>query len=269
MRIWTPEPVASDRPGTLLARRMPDVVPALGDAGFGARLLEAVAATLPVASFSIYRIGPRPAIFGSGSRGVPDTTRDCWRAYLSGPARHDRSFSQAGRGRLRLCHVTAAEVPPEHRAKVYDAHGVCERVSVVEDETPADGSLFAVNFYRHDGQRRLRDAELADFGAEGALLMALARKHVALTQPAPGALASSDDTLRAQLLARAPALTRRELDVCLRLLRGMTQEGIAADLALGLPTVKTYRNRAFARLGIHFRNELFALMLQPPAARAG
>ena len=33
------------------------------------------------------------------------------------------------------------------------------------------------------------------------------------------------------------------------------------DLGLSLPTVKTYRNRAFARLGIHFRNELFALAL--------
>ena len=43
----------------------------------------------------------------------------------------------------------------------------------------------------------------------------------------------------------------------------MTQEGVAADLGLSLPTVKTYRNRAFARLGIHFRSELSALLLRP------
>ena len=49
--------------------------------------------------------------------------------------------------------------------------------------------------------------------------------------------------------------------MCARLLQGMTQEGIACDLGLSLPTVKTYRNRAFSRLGIHFRNELFALAL--------
>jgi DNA-binding CsgD family transcriptional regulator len=41
----------------------------------------------------------------------------------------------------------------------------------------------------------------------------------------------------------------------------MTQDGIASDLGLTVPTVKTYRNRAFARLGIHFRNELFALVM--------
>ena len=40
----------------------------------------------------------------------------------------------------------------------------------------------------------------------------------------------------------------------------MTQEGIAVDLGLSLPTVKTYRNRAFGRLGIHFKSELFALL---------
>ncbi|RYF71942.1 MAG: LuxR family transcriptional regulator, partial [Comamonadaceae bacterium] len=47
-----------------------------------------------------------------------------------------------------------------------------------------------------------------------------------------------------------------------RLLRGLTLEGIAADLDLALPTVKTYRQRAFTRLGIHFRNQLFARVLQ-------
>jgi DNA-binding CsgD family transcriptional regulator len=52
-----------------------------------------------------------------------------------------------------------------------------------------------------------------------------------------------------------------------RLLRGMTYDGIAADLGLSVPSVKTYRNRAFERLGIHFRNELFALVLQTPVTR--
>ena len=43
-------------------------------------------------------------------------------------------------------------------------------------------------------------------------------------------------------------LTDRELDVCARLLQGMTHEGIASDLGLSVPTVKTYRNELFARV---------------------
>ncbi|MDR6885667.1 MULTISPECIES: helix-turn-helix transcriptional regulator [Variovorax] len=256
MRTWIPD-LPAESLGSSLAQRLPMVVPALGEPGFGACLLDAMASALPVGSFSVYRTGSRPAIFLSGSRGMPDTTRDCWHAYLSGPIRSDRTLREASVPQLRVCHITAPEVPAEHRAKVYDAHGVMERVSVVEEEPAAydDNALFAVNFYRHTHQRPLSDAQLADFGIAGRLLMALARKHIALTR------ADAANEPGARLLARCPALTTQELNVCLRLLRGMTQEGIASDMGLALPTVKTYRNRAFNRLGIHFRSELFALML--------
>ena len=256
MRTWIPD-LPAESVGSSLAQHLPMVVPALGEPGFGARLLDAMARALPVGSFSVYRTGARPAIFLSGSRGMPDTTRDCWHAYLSGPIRSDRTLREASAPQLHVCHITAPEVPAEHRAKVYDAHGVMERVSVVEEEPAAydDNALFAVNFYRHTHQRPLSDAQLADFGVAGRLLMALARKHIALTR------ADAANELGARLLTRCPALTAQELNVCLRLLRGMTQEGIASDMGLALPTVKTYRNRAFNRLGIHFRSELFALML--------
>lgn len=106
-------------------------------------------------------------------------------------------------------------------------------------------------------------------------MLALTRKHIALAQR-PGVLqpalqppaqstapllSHSLPALRERLLRAHAGLTERELDVCARLLQGMTQKGIACDLGLSLPTVKTYRNRAFSRLGIHFRNELFALAL--------
>ena len=63
---------------------------------------------------------------------------------------------------------------------------------------------------------------------------------------------------RLSLRRRCPALTERELDVCERLLRGWSFDGVAADMVLSVATVKTYRARAFERLGIHFRSELFA-----------
>jgi DNA-binding CsgD family transcriptional regulator/rubredoxin len=218
----------------------------------------------------------------SASRGVPDTTQDCWWAYLSGPYRRDRTwgraFEDAPAERLtRLCHVTATEVEGEHRARVYEAHGVAERVSVADYES--DGSVFAVNFYRHQHQVPFRDGQISDFEAVAPVLLALARKHIALARPqampavqdhpdadevlrpALAALPQGLPALRERLLRLQPDLTDRELDVCARVLQGMTHEGIAADLGLGVPTIKTYRNRAFARLGIHFRNELFAKVL--------
>lgn len=260
------------------------MVSSLGGPGFALQVLQAMNALLPVASWSVYRTGQRsrPQLFLSASSEARDTTRECWRAYLSGPHLRDSTWKHGGTAPARstaLCHITAQEVEGEHRALVYDAHGMAERVSIVEHQD--DGGVFAVNFYRHQHQRALGDAQIDCFGNMAPVLLALAHKHIALTQaqaqPAVvTALASAPATppsqprqrqtlpaLRMRLLQAQPDLTPRELDVCARLLQGMTHEGIACDLCLSLPTVKTYRNRAFARLGIHFRSELFALAMEP------
>ena len=122
----------------------------------------------------------------------------------------------------------------------------------------AGDGLFAVNFYRHATQPAFTDAQLDSFGDVASAVLVLTRKHLALSAPQTGVAAD----LRLQLQQLCPELTARELDVCERLVRGLTQEGVAADLGLSLPTVKTYRNRAFSRLGIHFRTELAALLLR-------
>ncbi|APW44826.1 helix-turn-helix transcriptional regulator [Rhodoferax saidenbachensis] len=258
------------------------MVMALGQPRFEDNLLDCLYPVVPAASWSVYRTGQhcRPTLFMSASHGVTDTTRDCWRAYLSGPYLKDRTLvaqptssaaalAGATGPMTQLCHIMAREVPVEHRAKVYEAHGVAERVSIVS--LPGDGVVFAINFYRHQHQRPFTDGQLAMFGNLAPSLLALTRKHLALVG-APAIEADAEEgpvgpSLRSRLLALSPALTQRELDVCLRLLQGMTQDGIANDLGLSLPTVKTYRNRAFNRLGIHFRNELYALVMGASAVR--
>lgn len=301
MRQWLPLSLQTS-PGRQVQQQpvsqtTASLVHRLGDPGFVPGMLQDLEPVLPAASWSVYRTGPRckPTLFMSGSRGVPDTTRDCWWAYLSGPYRSDRTWGRSfddaplPEPETRLCHLTATEVEGEHRARVYEAHGVSERVSVVEYEN--DGSVFAVNFYRHQHQRPFSDGQIGAFESLAPVLLALTRKHIDLSRPrlsptapgyegprrgspgelrpveaaatalAPPAAAEGLPLLRTRLLRLQAALTDRELDVCTRLLQGMTHEGIASDLGLSVPTVKTYRNRAFARLGIHFRNELFARVL--------
>jgi DNA-binding CsgD family transcriptional regulator len=234
----------------------------LGRPHFEQTLLESLYPVLPAASCSVYRTGPvcEPAIFMSASHGVPDTTRDCWRAYLSGAYRSDRTLCP-GAGR-QISHITAQEVPPEHRALVYEAYGVAERVSIVEPE--GHGDLFAINFYRHQHQRPFSDAQIGAFAQLAPALLALARMHLSLRdarkEPVVSALPCTHSA--AQLKALHPALTPRECEVCACILQGLTFDGIACHLGLTVPTVKTYRNRAFARLGIHFRNQLFALVFR-------
>lgn len=239
-----------------------ELIAPVGDASFEHALIEALQPLMHAASYSIYRTGTdcAPMLFMSGSRGVPDTTRECWRAYLAGPQSQDRTFwlDEPDDGTF-VCHITAQEVAPLHRARVYEAHGMCERVSVVQR---TGQSLFALNFYRHQHQRPFLERQVSDFKDMALPLLALVKKHIALTGRAPQPAGGRLEDWSARLRTLQPELTAREVEVCARLLLGMTQHGIAAELGLSLPTVKTYRNRAFGRLGIHFRNQLFALLLR-------
>ncbi|PUE07695.1 LuxR family transcriptional regulator [Limnohabitans sp. T6-20] len=252
MRQWTPSSSSSS------VQVLQGLIGLMGQREFETSLLSHLHPLVPAASYSIYQTGTGcdPTLFMSASRGIPDTTRACWDAYLSGPYLSDRTFegaSQANPSPL-LCHITAPEVPAQHRARVYEAHGMAERVSIVQRQAT---SIFAINFYRHEHQRPFSEAQLSDFESLAPALLTLTQKQIELTRPRPARRNTAEWVSQLQQLE--PALTPRELQICARLLTGMTQEGIALDLGLGLPTVKTYRNRAFARLGIHFKNELFAL----------
>jgi len=258
MRKWTPD--LTNTP----VQALEGLIGLLGQGDFETALLQCLSPVVPAASYSIYRTGQgcTPQLYMSASLGIPDTTRDCWRAYLSGPHLSDKTFAndRDASPDTVLCHITAQEVPGEHRARVYEAHGMMERVSAVEQTA---SSIFAINLYRHAHQRPFSDAHLCGFETLAPALIALVKKQISLgaTRIASGEHAVGE--WRRKLLRANQQLTARELDVCARLLLGMTQDGIASDLNLSLPTVKTYRNRAFARLGIHFRNELFALALRP------
>jgi DNA-binding NarL/FixJ family response regulator len=113
---------------------------------------------------------------------------------------------------------------------------------------------------------RFGDGELQAFAAAAPLLLACVQRHLELDPSCSSRqecadVAPAPPTLRAALSAHCEALTERELDVCERMLRGWSYDGIAADLGLSTATVKTYRARAFERLGLHFKSELFAAFL--------
>jgi DNA-binding NarL/FixJ family response regulator len=88
----------------------------------------------------------------------------------------------------------------------------------------------------------------------------LAQKQITLSPPRQPHANASLAVWSRKLTHLQLGLTVREIEVCARIVMGMTHDGIASDLRLSVPTIKTYRNRAFARMGIHFRNELFALL---------
>lgn len=236
------------------------VVAAVGRPGFAGDALQALNGLLRVGSWSVYQVwrDRPPHMHASASHGVADTTAACFRAYRDGGLyRRDRSFDlvhQQRSGDAVVLRMHADEVSnPLHRDAIYVRHAMVERLSLAW--TLDDRSLLAVNLYHHAHQGRFQPGEVERFVDAAPLLKAAVVRHIELQgQPADP---------RSRLARVCPALTERELDVLERLLRGMTYDGIAADMALAVGTVKTYRARAFARLGIHFKNQLFACVQGP------
>ena len=257
MPSWSLSPTLFRPEQRLLAR----MVSGIGSAGFAQDALEGLAGLLGIGSWAVYELLPsrQPRMHLSASRLAVDSTGDCFATYRdSGLYRHDRSFdtaSRCGSQEAMLLKTGASDMTEAHRQAIYVRHAMLERLSVVQC-APAGGVL-AVNLYRHEGQGCFAGADVENLAAVALPLIAAVRRHIECVAAHDPAAAGRD-----RLLRRHPALTARELDVLELLLRGLTYDGIAAQLGLGIGTVKTYRARAFERLGIHFKNELFALLLQ-------
>ncbi len=266
MRLWSlttrDEQPRSAKPQALRDDAMAAVIGCIGRDDFGTAALAGLNGALAVDSWSVYRVAAHrpPCLYASGSYRVPDATRACFDLYRQHLHGADTSFE-----RIRahaplttpvLAHWRAEEMPASHREQIYVRHGMRERLSLVG--TDGGEGLLTVNLYRHVEHPPFGDADFDAAWHAAGWLFASVRRHVALTSPAAPDTACD---AAAMLLGRCPALTPRELQVCDRLLRGWTHDGIACDLALSVATVKTYRNRAFDRLGIHFRSELFGLAM--------
>jgi len=244
------------RAATASLQGLVPMIGALGSPDFAAKTLHGLnEGGLQAASWSVYQLRPgqAPSLHLSASLGVTDTTQQCFAAYLDGLYQRDRSFDGVCAGPAALLRMHADEVPSaDHREAICRRHGMLERLSVVQRAD--DGGLLAVNLYRHQHQGAFAAADIGGFGDLAPLLLAGVQRHLALQEP------PARENARAALRQRCPALTERELDVCERLLRGWSYDGIAADLGLSQATVKTYRARAFERLGLHFKSELFAAL---------
>ncbi|MDE1182611.1 helix-turn-helix transcriptional regulator [Paraburkholderia sp.] len=249
------------------------IIDSIADADFARTALESLDATIGAGSWSVYQrfSDAPPQLHLSASHGIPDTTRDCFRIYRAGLYQRDATFecldtsAQSTAGRALVARVRASEIGPrEHREQIYESHGMVDRMSVLSFD--GTGGVLAVNLYRHLHQGCYSAADYRAFQCMAAPVMAAVRRHVKLTTHlTPGAAltadSAADERFASWLVQYCPALSSREVEVCERLLRGMSYDGIAADLGIGLSTVKTYRLRAFERLGIHFRNELFSLFV--------
>lgn len=203
------------------------------------------------------RRSPAAVSGGGASLRAPDRTTEAFHFYRQGIYLSDQTFDVAKQGlksgEAAITHCHAQEIPEKHRSGIYTRNGLRERASLVR--LREDGNLLAINLYRNDCQAPFRDADIDVLCRLGEPLSSCVNLHARLS----GAPAKAGEPC--ELTDPMKDLPKRESEVCKRLLRGWTYDGVAVDLGISSGTVKTYRDRAFDRLGIHHGIELFALAL--------
>lgn len=241
------------------------VIASLGGPDFGEALLASLNSAARVDHCALIRFdGPRAArLVASASRPGLRIERAVQEEYIDHFQRLDPNRGLFGRGvagQARVSRLPRERVPAaDYRLRCYDRPGLVDRLSVIAE---AQGDWYCLNLFRRRESGRFGEGEAAAIQDHAALLAALAIKHDRIAHPGvPLAPAMRLAGLEARLGQLDARLTARERAVLARIVCGMTSEGIALDLGIGVNSVLTYRRRAYARLRIGSQNALFSLCL--------
>ena len=234
------------------------LIEAIGRTWFASTLLKYLSLKAPIDFFSVYDLpeSGTPTLFLSASTSA-DVSPECFGRYRQGLSDRDRTFDRAKAIASSSVHAMnywhESEFPQAHRDAIYSRHHIRERLSLVDHSN--EKHFIALNLYRYASVQCLQDDHVHAIESSATQVLACVRKHIEISD---GALRNPQTTPRKSLLTLCPQLTTRELDTCVGLVLGHTYDGIALDLDLSVATVKTYRARAFDKLGVSSRAELYA-----------
>jgi DNA-binding CsgD family transcriptional regulator len=191
------------------------------------------------------------------------TARDRVEIYVNqGWWKHDPAMTEAQRClaavRFSLVHVDFSEDGyAAMRASVFPH--VRDRLLLCGHGPHAD---FGLSIVRADPLAPFAGDAIEKVALSAELLMSLLDKHADIRQTRPNvaqALTRLDEI--ESCIVAASVLPRREAEVTSRILYGLSSVGIALDLSVSEETVKTYRKRAYQRLGIGSERELLTWYL--------
>jgi DNA-binding CsgD family transcriptional regulator len=242
-----------------------ELIISLGEVSFPIKLLEYLAPLAGVNHLSLVHLEEKNNVtyVFSASDDHVEITEDMQQLYLSIYYRldpnkefltHFNSDSDVLIKRLQPQEITDLG----YRKLWYQSMGIIDRLSILFS---ADKGLYCLNLFRTDNS--FTNDEIKRLEGLSSVLSALSVKHARLRGVLSNFMTRDTQisTLKIQLSNIDNHLTKRELDVCSRILLGMSSEGISLDLCIKVQSVQTYRKRAYARLNISSQNELFYLCL--------
>lgn len=245
------------------------LVTALGSSDFPLRLWDWLNQQLPITHLAAARFNQPAAkqpvesvdwLFSQGNDD-PQTPDDMLRLYLAGLWRLDPLLPQieqlddAQLVRLRSADLQANEYFTEMFAGGY----VSEETTLL---TRAPDGVYAISVYRTRNLPVFQLDELMRLRQAGELILPLIIQHARLTVSIRRSSSQSlADLFDRRLATVGIRLSPRERAACHHTLEGRSAHQIAESLSVRDSTVKTYLDRAFAKLEIRTRADLFSWCL--------
>lgn len=241
-----------------------DAIDAIGHEQFGAKLLNYLHAVCGADHCAVFHLGADSVSrLASGSLDGTDmaerqaklyTTQHHWR---NDPIMHE-AREQLSYSGFSIVHGNLREMADTQlRKAIYPS--VNERVVICGKK---DEIALGLSVLRSDTRLRFSDEELAKLNESAELLMSLLAKHAAVLLSRPNvvrAITCLDEI--EDCLMTMTQFPKRELEVCARIIHGLSSVGIALDLGVGEETVRTYRKRSYLRLNIGSERELLTWYL--------
>ena len=240
----------------------------LGTEGFSGAAISALDEFAGVEHCSVFSLGSDAvklvaagSICGNGAAqtmGSLYVNGDFWRVDPT----INRAKDACGEEHSVALHLSPIELPNERmRRLIFLNQEICDRVFLCGQR---EGQWYGFSMLRTRTRGSFEPSALKRIRSIGDALLSLVAKHDRLAgcgSAAAGNFFKSVPEIEARLNDLVPGLSRRETEVCARILRGVSTPGIAVDLNLREHTVVTYRKRAYRRLAIGTRFELMQMYL--------
>jgi DNA-binding CsgD family transcriptional regulator len=252
---------------------LPEVIRRLGENSFGPALLAHLNDRCGAEYCSIYeQTGDELVHFACIGIGETTVTRSQIGLYARGgywqrdEGLHMARASLAG-GWPGIARISTSEIADAELRLMYKPTRICDRALLVS----GGPRLVVLSVLRSAARGPFLPKQFKTLRTEAEVLMALIGKHMEHVRLSAGLGAELGSLCRIEerIKPARPDLTRREMQICARILYGLTTIGIALDLGIGEESVITYRKRAYRRLEIGTARELLlwylSLSYQMPA----
>ena len=177
---------------------------------------------------------------------------------------YDQNLEQIAKGLLEpkgIFHYRPDTSTQPEIASVYHQNGILEKVYELRATL---GRIYQLNLYRAVKNGPFTHQEIHQLEQMLPLVMNIVIIHFHICGSDEWQKHNEKHVisfLKEKEIAFFTPLTPQETAVCDLIIYGQTTDGIAAEMGISVSSVKTYRNRAYRKLKINSKSELFATII--------